>query len=101
MEEEIEAKAIAEKAYDMAQKAWQLSIETSDRAKSMQHRIDNQDMKMNAILYDLRDIKHAVSESRSTQRSIKKQISIFLGLVSVVSGVGGIIRVIFMIMDRM
>lgn len=101
MNEEVEAKAIAEKAYDMAVKAFQISIETSDRAKSMQHRIDSQDMKMNAILNDLRGIKHDISESKSTQRSIKKQISFFLGLVSVVSGVGGIIRVIFMIMDRM
>ncbi len=99
--DEEKAIAIAEKAYENSQRAIDMCIRTEERAKSLQHRIDSQDMKMNAILYDLRDIKHAISESKSTQHSIKKQISIFLGLVSVVSAVGGIIKVIFMIMDRM
>ncbi len=58
-------------------------------------------MKMNAILLDLKDIKHSIGESKATQRSIKRQVSFFMGLISAVSAIGGIIRVIFMISDRM
>lgn len=100
-EEKTGAIAIAEKAYELAMEAKEQSIKTEERAKSLQHRMDAQDIKMNAILWDLNTIKHVVVESKSTQKTIKRQINFFLGLVSVVSGIGGIIRVIYMIMDRM
>lgn len=99
-EDEIKAIVIAKQAYDIAQETRERCIKTEERAKSLQHRIDNQDVKMNAILLDLKDIKHSIGESKATQKSIKRQVSCFMGLVSVISAIGGIIRVIFMIADR-
>ncbi len=100
-EDEIKALVIAKQAYDIAQETRERCIKTEERAKSLQHRIDSQDVKMNAILLDLKDIKHSMGESKITQKSIKRQVSFFMGLISVVSAIGGVIKVIFMIQDRM
>ena len=100
-EEETRAITIAEQAYKISMETRERCIKNEERAKSLQHRMDNQDMKMNAILLDLKDIKHSMGESKATQRSIKRQVPFFMGLISAVSAIGGIIRVIFMISDRM
>lgn len=76
-------------------------IKTEERAKSLQHRIDSQDMKMNAILLDLKEIKSSTNENNIIQKHIKRQISFFTGAISAVASIFGIIRVLFMISDRM
>lgn len=99
-EEETKALVIAQQAYEMSLETRERCIKTEERAKSLQHRIDSQDMKMNAILLDLKEIKTSTNESNIIQKHIKKQVTFFTGLISVAASIFGIIRVIFMIADR-
>lgn len=95
MEERIgETKAKAEEALRLSQEAQKQTVITEERAKSIQHRIDNQDVKLNGILFDLQSIKTVVTEGAATSKTIKTLLQIFGAVISVSSLVVAVLRLL-------
>lgn len=85
---------MAKQALEQSQEALKQTVITEERAKSIQHRIDNQDVKLNGILFDLQNIKNVCTEGAATSKTIKTLLQIFGAVISVSSLIVAILRLL-------
>lgn len=89
------AKALAEDAAESCRAALVKQTENEARLKSIQHRMDNTEGKMDTVLDNLAQINKAITESNGIQAGTRKTVKIFASIVSVLLSVmGGIFTIL-------
>lgn len=88
------AKAIAEEALSVSRQALVVQTENESRLKSVQHRMDKIEGKMDTMLDCLAQIRKTTTESNGIQEGTRRMIKIFASLFSACSLVLSVVRVI-------
>lgn len=93
-QEASKARALAEKALDTSTNSLIQQTENEQRLKSIQHRVDHTEGKMDTLLDWVSKIDNKLTHSNSVQEGIRRTMKVFMGVVSVLSLGVGIIRII-------
>lgn len=88
------AEALAAKALDTSQQGLVKQTENEARLKSIQHRVDHTEGKMDTMLDWISRIDGKLTHGNAVQEGIRRTMKVFMGVVSVASLGVGIIRII-------
>lgn len=88
------AEALANKALETSQQGLVKQTENEARLKSIQHRVDHTEGKMDTMLDWISRIDNKLTHNNSVQEGIRRTMKVFMGVVSVASLGVGIIRVV-------
>lgn len=89
-----ESRALADKAMDISLSALTKQTENDQRLKSIQHRVDNTEGKMDTMLDWISRIDGKITHSSAVQEGMRRMLKVFMGVVSIVSLVVAIIRLV-------
>lgn len=89
-----ESRVLAKEAMDTAKAGLVKQTENEQRLKSIQHRVDHTEGKMDTMLDWISRIDGKITHSNSVQEGIRRTLKVFMGLVSVISVAVGIVRLI-------
>lgn len=81
-------------AFDQSTKAIQQAESVEQRLKSIQHRVDNTEGKLDTMLDKLAIINNNILSSNATARGIQITLKVVIALISVVSTVTGLLRLL-------
>lgn len=89
-----EAKALAQEAQRTSKEALVVQTENEQRLKSIQHRVDATEGKMDTMLDGVSQINMKLKENTAVTVGVKTTLKVFMSFLSLITLVVGIIRAI-------
>ena len=86
--------ALSKEAIETSKQGLVKQTENEQRLKSIQHRVDHTETKMDTMLDWISRIDGKLTHNNSVQEGIRRTMKVFMGVVSVASVAVGVIRII-------